>query len=174
MHVWNVLHAARWNKGRITQKSTSAHHRTNLSGYMFASKAFIDNGKKILKQQHLLHVVQCGELRSVHYNGWDRLASLGHPSKFQQVSRLISFVTAPTSLNWSQPNFARCMAGRPSSGLVYYIHIFGGTCPPNRILPRAKLKFTLRPTHAFSYIGSVTARHSSSGRQLNFAAEEWN
>jgi len=31
-------------------------------------------------------------------NGWDRLASSGHPSKFQRVSRL-GFVTAPTSLN---------------------------------------------------------------------------
>jgi len=37
-------------------------------------------------------------------------------------------------------------------------------------------KFTLRPSLAFSYIGSVTARHSSSGRQPNFAAwyKEWN
>jgi len=30
-------------------------------------------------------------------------------------------------------------------------------------------KFTLRPSLAFSYIGSVTARHSSSGPQPNFA-----
>jgi len=36
-------------------------------------------------------------------------------------------------------------------------------------------KFTLRPSLAFAYIGSVTARHSSSGRQPNFAAwyKEW-
>ena len=33
-----------------------------------------------------------------------------------------------------------------------------GVLPPNRILPGAK--FTLRPSLAFSYIGSVTARHS--------------
>jgi len=54
----------------------------------------------------------------------------------------------------------------PSSGLIHYIYIFfwgGGLLPPNGILPGAK--FTLRPSHAFSYIGSVTARHSSSGRQ---------
>ena len=31
-------------------------------------------------------------------------------------------------------------------------------------------KFTLRPKLAFSYIGSATARHSSSGRQPIFAA----
>jgi len=42
------------------------------------------------------------------------------------------------------------------------------------ILPGAK--FSLRPSPAFSYIGSVTVRHYSSGRQLNFAAwyNEWN
>jgi len=36
------------NTGRkkIAQKSTSAHHRTNLSGYIFATKARIDNLKK--------------------------------------------------------------------------------------------------------------------------------
>jgi len=31
-------------------------------------------------------------------------------------------------------------------------------------------KFTLRPSLVLSYIGSVTARHSNSGRQPNFAA----
>jgi len=39
-----------------------------------------------------------------------------------------------------------------------------------------RAKFTLRPSLAFSYISSVTARHSSSGPQPNFAAwyKEWN
>jgi len=42
------------------------------------------------------------------------------------------------------------------------------------ILPGAR--FTLRPTLAFSYIGSVTARHSRSGREPSFEAwyKEWN
>jgi len=48
-----------------------------------------------------------------------------------------------------------------------YIH-FWWLLPPNGIVPGAK--FTLRPSHPLSYIGSVTARHSSSGRQPNFAA----
>ena len=45
---------------------------------------------------------------------------------------------------------------------------------PDGILARAT--FTLRPSLAFSYIGSVTAWHSSSGPQPNFAAwyKEWN
>jgi len=54
----------------------------------------------------------------------------------------------------------------PSPGLVHYI--LSGDLAPNGIFPGAK--FTLRPSLAFSYIGSVTARHSSSGRQPNFAA----
>ena len=57
----------------------------------------------------------------------------------------------------------------------YTIYIyFWGLLPPDRILPVAK--FTLRLRLAFSYIGSVTARQWSSGREPNFAAwyKEWN
>jgi len=49
---------------KITKKSPSGHHRTNLSGYIFATKAHIDKRKKILKQQYLPHTSpQSGELR---------------------------------------------------------------------------------------------------------------
>jgi len=49
-------------------------------------------GKKFVKQQYLLHMSsQYGELRPT--SGWDLLASLGHPSKFQRDSHLGS-VTA--------------------------------------------------------------------------------
>ena len=90
--------------------------------------------------------------------GWRvRLASLGHPSKFQRVS-LLGFVTAETSLNGSQPNFARCLAVSWAGTL--YIH-FWVLWRHNGILPG--VKFTLHPSFALSYIGSVTARHSSSG-----------
>jgi len=51
----------------------------------------------------------------------------------------------------------------------YIIHTFwGGALAPDGILPAAK--FTLRPNLGFSYIASVTARHSGSGHQPNFAA----
>jgi len=50
---------------------------------------------------------QYGELRPI--NSWDLLASLRHPSKFEQFS-LLGFVTAATSLTGGQPNFARCLA----------------------------------------------------------------
>jgi len=65
-------------------------------------------GKKLVKQQYLLWMsTQYGELRQS--NGWDLLAGLGHPSKFQRVSRL-GFVTAATSFTGGQPNFAQCLA----------------------------------------------------------------
>jgi len=124
MQVWNILHAARWKY--MTQNSPSVHHRTTLSGYIFASKAVIDNWKKLVRQQHLFHTSsQYGELRPT--SGWDGLAGLGHPNKFHRVSRL-GFVIAPTSLNGSQPNCARCLAVSWAGRFVHSIYIFGGCC----------------------------------------------
>jgi len=56
----------------------------------------------------------------------------------------------------------------------YTIYTFSGALAHDRNLPGAK--FTLHPSLAFSYIGSVTALHFSSGRQRNFMAwyKEWN
>jgi len=89
-----------------------------------------------------------GELRPT--NGWVRFVSLGHPSKFQRVSRL-AFVTAANSLTGghlaNQTLHNECLA--VSYELLHDIYIFGGFCPPDRILPGAK--FTLRPSLAFSY-----------------------
>ena len=95
---------------------------------------------------------------------------MGHLSKFQWVLRL-GCVTAATSLNGSQPYFARCLAVFWAGTL--YAH-FWGLFSPNGIFPGAK--FTLRPSFAFSYFGSITARHWSSGRQTNLTAwhKEWN
>jgi len=90
-------------------------------------------GKKLVKHQYLLHMSsQYGELRPT--NGRDRLASLGHPSKFQQVSRL-GFLTAPTSLNGCQPNCAWCLAISWAGTLCIR---FRGLLPPNGLLPGAK------------------------------------
>jgi len=52
-----VLRAARW-KYRSQKSPKSRHlgiiaHRTNLSGYIFATKSRIDNLKKLIKQQCL-------------------------------------------------------------------------------------------------------------------------
>jgi len=70
-------------------------------------------GNKLVKQQYLLHIMpsQYGKRRPT--SGWDLLASLGHPCKFQRVSRLGS-VTARLSSSGRQPNF-----GRWTEGAIY-------------------------------------------------------
>jgi len=60
-------------------------------------------GKKLVKQQYLPISSKYGELQPT--NGWDPFRSLGHPSKFQRVSRLGS-ATAWHSSSGHQPNFA--------------------------------------------------------------------
>jgi len=66
--------------------------------YIFASNACIDHQeKKLVKQQYLLHVSsQYGELTPT--NGWDRLVSFGHPSKFQRVSQFASWIRCCTDV----------------------------------------------------------------------------
>jgi len=48
---------------KVAKKSPSGHHRTTLSGYIFATKASIDNREKLVKQQYLHTFPQYGELR---------------------------------------------------------------------------------------------------------------
>jgi len=57
----------------------------------------------------------------------------------------------------------------PSPELVHYLYIFGGSCPLAEFC-QVQNSLYVGPSLAFSYSGSVTARHSSSGRQPNFAA----
>jgi len=55
----------------------------------------------------------------------------------------------------------------PSPALVYYIYIFGGLLPPYGFFASCKIHFASK---SFSYIDSVTARHSSTEHQPNFVA----
>jgi len=116
-------------------------------------------GKKHVKQQYLHMSSQCGERRPT--NRWDRLVSLRHSSTFQRVSRF-GFVTAPTSLNGGQPNFERCLAVSWAT--------FWGSCPATEFCQCQVQNHFASKSCILLYIGSVTARHSSSGRQPNFAA----
>ena len=82
---------------KTRQKSPARHHRTTLSGHTFVTKAHIDNWKKTAKQQYLLHMSsQYGELQPT--SGCDRFISLGHPCKFQRVSRLGSVTAQHSSI----------------------------------------------------------------------------
>jgi len=162
MQVWNLLHAACW-KYR-TQKSPKIRHLGTIAQLYRAESLQLRHistiGKKLVKQQYLFHTfVQYAELPPT--NGWDRFGCLGHPSKFQRVLQL-GFVTAVTSLTEGEPNFARCW---PSSGLLGYIYIFGGSCPLTKY---ARLKIHVTSKSCFllpCWHGTLQQR-----RQPNFAA----
>ena len=95
MQVWNVLHAAccKYRTQKSRQQSPSGHHRTTLSGYIFATKARIDNRKKNLLSSNMSStcphsMANFGPLAAeIDPVVW------GHPCKFKLVSRLGS-VTA--------------------------------------------------------------------------------
>ena len=113
-------------------------------------------GKKLVKQQYLLYMSpQYGELQPTI--GWDRFVSLGVPHVISTGFTFV-YVTAATSLNGSQPNFALCLAVSWPGTL--YIH-FRYLLPPDGILPRAK--FTLCPSmhHRTSFSGYIFAIKAS-------------
>jgi len=85
----------------------SGHHLTSLSGYIFTTKARLDNREKLLNSNMSHMSSQYGELRPT--NGWGLFGSLGHPCKFQRVSRL-GRVTARHS-SGRQPIFAALNRG---------------------------------------------------------------
>jgi len=105
MQVWNVLHAARWKYStqKLTQKNPHLGTIIQLCRAESSQLRHVSMiGKKLVKMQYLLHMSpQYGELRPTI--GWDLLASLGHASEFQRVSRLGS-VTARHSSSGRQPN----------------------------------------------------------------------
>jgi len=116
---------ARWTyrTQKWRKKSPSGHYRTNMSGYILATKARIDNRKKFVKQQHLLHMphnmVNFGPLSAeidwrvcgtpANFNGFRVLASLLQRRRSMEANQTLHDV-------W------------PSHGLDY-LYTFGGCCP---------------------------------------------
>jgi len=153
------------------QNATFGHHCTTLSGYIFATKACINNQKKkLVKQQWLPRMSsEYGVLRTT--SGWDLLASLGHPSTFQRVLSLGS-VTAPHSSSGHQPNFAALNRGR-------HLYLAGR---PSRwaladILVPHELCWSLHITRvvSLSYLSAITNTTSVTMWQSNlkFRHGEW-
>ena len=109
-----MLHVACWKyrTQKSRQKSPSGHHRANLSGYIFATKARIDNRKKLVKQQYVLQMFpQYGELRPTTAAEIG-LPVWGTPATFNAFLRLGS-VTALQSSSGHQPDFAALNRGLP-------------------------------------------------------------
>jgi len=160
MHVWSLLHMAR-STGRL--KSPKNRHLGTIGQLCPAISSQLMNVSTIGKKSCWTaisppHVPQYGERPT---NGWDLLASLGHPNKFQPVFE--PWLRYCTDVAQRRSTKLCRMFGRLLVWYIIGLHIhFWGLLPPIGILPGTK--FTLRPSLVFSYIGSVTARHSSSGR----------
>jgi len=127
-----VLHAARWKcRTQNSKKSPSARHRKNLSGYIFATKACIDNRKKLLNTKMSSrcphNMANFGPLTAEI--GW-RVCSI--PANFNGF-RVLALL------------LQRCRSPEANQTLHELL-------PPNGILPGANLTF--RPSLAFSYIRS--------------------
>jgi len=107
------------------QKSPSGHHPTNLSGYIFATKACIDNRKKRVKQQYLPtcphNMVNFSPLAAEifslvwgtpgNFNGFRVLAALLHGT-------LVVGVSQTAALNRGRHLYS---AGRPSHWALTHI-----------------------------------------------------
>jgi len=130
MHVWNVLQVARWKcrtpKNRQKFAIWAPSHNfvelylRNWGMYRQSEKPLNSNVSPTRPYNMVI-----GELRPT--SGWDLLAGLGHPCKFQRFSRLGS-VTARHSSSGRQPNFAALnrgrylsSAGRPSCWALAHI-----------------------------------------------------
>ena len=145
------------------KKSPSGHHRTTLSGYIFATKARIDNWEKIVKQQYLLHVshnmVNFGPLAAdvgpvvrgtpTNFNGFRVLALLLQRRRSPEANHTLHDV-------WPLP------------GLVDYIIHFRRLLPVTEFCQVQNSMCVLQVLR--SPIGIAAARHSSIGHQSIFAA----
>jgi len=101
-----VLLAARCKYGtqKSRQKSPSGHHRTTLSGYIFATRTRIDNWKKNLLSSNISstcphNMVNFGPLAAAivslvwgtpaNFNGFRALAALLHGTQVMGVSQTL-------------------------------------------------------------------------------------
>jgi len=117
---------------KIAKNSPSAHHRTTLSGCIFATEACINNQKRLVRQQYLLNMshnmANFGPLTAEIGSGfWST------PANFNRFHVLASLLQQCRS-----PNFARCLA--VSWAATLYIH-FLGLLPPWQNLATCKLHF---------------------------------
>jgi len=151
----------------------SAYHRTTLLGYIFATKACVDSRKNLLNSNISStfpdSVVNFGPLTTetgwqvwvtpANFNGFHVLALL--------LQRLLQRCRSPEANQTLHDIW-------PSPALLQSLYICGGCCP---LAEFCQVQNSLCvPSLAFSYISSVTARHSSSRHQPKFAAwyKEWN
>jgi len=155
MQAWNVLQAACWKYRKFAIYALS--HNFIVIPLQLRHVSAIR--KKLVKQQYLLHMSsEHGELWPT--NGWEFAAP-------QQISMgFLSWLRYCTDVAQLRSTKLCSMFGHLLGWCTIYT--FSGALAHNKILPGAK--FTLCQSLAFSYISSITARHSSSACQTNFVA----
>ena len=106
MQVWNVLRAAHWKcrTQKIAKNWPSGHHRTTLSGYIFATTACINSQKKNLLSSNISStcphsMVNFGPLAveigfvvwgtPANFNGFRILAALLHGTVVVGISQTL-------------------------------------------------------------------------------------
>jgi len=122
-----VLHAARCKYGtqKTRQNSPSGHHRTTLSGYIFATTARIDNRKNLLSSNisssYPHNMVNFGLLAAeivslvwgtpANFNGFRVLVALLHDTLVAGVNQTAALnrgrhlYSAGRPLRWALPTF---------------------------------------------------------------------
>jgi len=152
------------NAGRKNhQKSPPVHHHTILSGYIFATKARIDNRKNLL-------ISNISSICPHNMVNFSQLAAeicslvCGTPANFNGFRVLASLLQRRRATEANQ-TFHNVW---PLPGLVDYIYIFGGCCSVTEFCQVQNSLCVVQVLR--TPIGSVTARQSSSGREPNFSA----
>ena len=138
------------------QKSPFRHHRTICRAVSSQLRHVSTIGKKILLNIDTSSTCPRNMANFTSLTAEVCLLVCGAPPNCNRFFSRLAFVAAATSLTGGQPNFVRCLAVSWAGTL--YIH-FLGLLPPEGILPGAK--FTLRPSLAFSYIGSVNVQYGT-------------
>jgi len=126
MQVWNVLHAAHWKyrMQKFARNSPPGHHHTTLSGYIFTTKACIGNRKNLLNN----NISSTCPYNMVNFSsltaeiGWRVWGTWANINRFRVLVLLLQ-------QRCSTEVYQTLHDVWPSSGLVRYICIFGGSCP---------------------------------------------
>jgi len=123
------------------QKMPSAHHCTTLSGYIFATKACIDNWEKDLLSSSIsptcpYNLVNFGPLAAeilslvwgtpANFNGFHVLAALLHGTLLVGVSQIAALNTGRHLYSAGRPS--RWALARISSLFCFYQRSFNNTC----------------------------------------------
>jgi len=145
---------------KMTQKSPSAHYRTTLSSYVFATKACIDNWKNWLNSNISSRCrhnrVNFGPLTAeIDWRVW------GTPENFNGFGMLASLLQRRRS--WEANQTLHTIFGRLLGWYTIYVH-FRALLHHDGILTGAKI--TLRLSLAFCHTGSIIPRlHDTTGCQ---------